>query len=249
MKKLTYTLLLGALWGGAVLGSFGAWADISHVSINQQQFVLGAYPKFKINIVAQDTQLDRVQFILSQRSGSERLMVRPLSDYLLEVTGIEDVTDPDAQLIVKEYQVNRWVDVERIALFDAQSADLTQVAAANSGLAQTGISRAGLSHTDAPLASSTMRSSGQLNPQSIEAHCQLNYKGGQTLWRLASQYSGQWNLSPYGAMLAIFDANPKAFNRGDIHGLRADVRLNCPSSEVKQRYLDAELAKQTFEAM
>ncbi|QYJ86494.1 hypothetical protein K0I73_01680 [Shewanella mesophila] len=234
MRTILYAILTTLL-----LVSYSSMAKVTHVSINQQQFVLGANPKLKVNIVTERSHLDKLQFIVEQQSGSERLMVSPINSFMLLLDGVEDVTDADAMLIVKEYQINQWQEVKRMRLFD--------------GVAVTKPIVKPLSNKDKSVnlakSKSVVAAQPILGGKLVEANCQLNYDGQQTLWRIASVYAKEWHLSTYGAVLAIFDANPNAFSKGKINNLRADVVLDCPSLPVKQRYLDAKFAKQTFDAM
>ncbi|QYK01117.1 hypothetical protein [Shewanella psychrotolerans] len=243
MRTILYAMLTTLL-----LVSYSSMAKVTHVSINQQQFALGANPKLKVNIVTERSHLDKLQFVVEQQSGSERLMVSPINSFMLLLDGVEDVTDADAMLIVKEYQINQWQEVKRMRLFDGATLTkplatpldkkLTKPTVVNDNLVSTAVNPTGVV-TAKPL----------LDNNLIEPNCQLDYDGKQTLWRIASMYAKAWQLSTYGAALAIFDANPKAFSKRKIDKLRADVVLVCPSLLVKQRYLDAKFAKQTFDAM
>ncbi|WP_050774354.1 hypothetical protein [Shewanella benthica] len=102
------------------IGVGDAAAQITHVSINEQQFILGGYPKFRLNIVSQDVSLYKMQFVVRQTSGEERLMVKPINNFLLLVIGVEDVVDPRATLVFREYRVNKWRDVKVFSLFEGQ---------------------------------------------------------------------------------------------------------------------------------
>ena len=225
------------------LVSYSSIAKVTHVSINKQQFALGENPKLKVNVVTESANLDKLQFIVEQKSGSERLMANPVNSFMLLLDGVEDVTDADAILIVKEYQINQWQEVKRMRLFDG-------VAIAKP-IAKS-ISKAALvkdKSVNLAKPKSVVTAQPILEDSLVEANCQLSYDGQQTLWRIASMYAKEWQLSTYGAALAIFDANPKAFSKGKINNLRADAVLDCPSLSVKQRYLDAKFAKQTFDAI
>ncbi|MDX1280132.1 hypothetical protein [Shewanella colwelliana] len=234
MKTTLYISILAALLLCPL-----AWGKVSHVSINQQQFNLGASPRLKVNIVT-DTKFDKLQFVVEQRAGNERLMVNPINSFMLLLSGVEDVSDPDAQLVIKEYRVNRWYDVKRLALFSGKT---IAVAPSEQNLkapvqAQSNPAATGGAELKPNLASEAM----------VDTGCMLDYSGKQTLWRLGSRYGGVWQLNTYGAILAIFDANPKAFSGGDINRLRADAKLACPSEALKQGYRDAKLARQIFES-
>ncbi|WP_417760932.1 hypothetical protein [Shewanella sp.] len=92
-------------------------ADVAHVSINLRMFDVGKLPLLKINIVSNVTDTDRFQFIMHQASGDERLMVSRINDFMLLVQGIDEVTDKQAVLQVKEYRDNYWMDVATLPLF------------------------------------------------------------------------------------------------------------------------------------
>ncbi|MCG9748004.1 FimV/HubP family polar landmark protein [Shewanella sp. Isolate8] len=250
MKRVQYLVMLClVLVSQAGLMSQSAWAKLTHVSINQRLSDLGQRPTLRVNIVAQSVNLDKVQFIVEQRSGSERLMVKPMNTYMLLLSGVEDVRDSEAELVVKEYQVNNWQEVKRMPLFDAgmrsASAD-KRVKAAKSNESVKAIAKASrIADARQPMAALGTVDAGDR----VQPGCLLDYAPPQTLWRLGSAYAKQWELSTYGAMLAIFEANPRAFNGGKINGLRADVTLKCPSAALKQKYLSAEAARVTFEAL
>lgn len=110
---------LGLLMVLALTFTQQALANITHVSINQRLFDVGKLPLLKMNIVSNIKDSKRFQFLLQQQSGSERLMVNRINDYMLLVQGVEEVTDADALLLVQEYRDNYWYDVARLPLFAA----------------------------------------------------------------------------------------------------------------------------------
>lgn len=218
------------------------------------QFNLGLNPKLKVNIVTDQPSVDKLQFVVAQQSGQERLMVTLVNNFMLQLTGLEDVTDANAELIVQEYHVNQWREVKRITLFDATHAARVPAKSKPSITAKPLVASNALSsESPKPLKAQSKAlknaQQGDVAADLVQADCELNYDTQQTLWRIGSAYAKPWQLSPYGAMLAIFEANPKAFNQGKIHGLRADVVLRCPSLNVKERYRDAKQAQQMFESM
>ena len=256
MKRVQYLVMLClVLVSQAGLMSQFAWAKLTHVSINQRLSELGQRPTLRVNIVAQSVNLDKVQFIVEQRSGSERLMVKPMNTYMLLLSGVEDVQDSEAELVVKEYQINNWQEVKRMPLFDAgmrsarvdkpSKPDKSVKAAKSNKPVKAPAQPSRIADIRQPMAAlGTVDAGDRVLPG-----CQLDYAPPQTLWRLGSAYAKQWELSSYGAMLAIFEANPRAFNGGKINGLRADVTLKCPSAALKQKYHSAEAARVTFEAL
>ncbi|RTR31254.1 hypothetical protein [Shewanella atlantica] len=252
------------------LGASFAHAQISHVSINQQLFGLGDYPKLRVNIVSGHENLDKMQFIVRQSSGDERLMVKPINNFMLLLTGVDDVVDPSAQLIVKEYRVNQWHLVKTLPLFsDEQIAKgISDKTKAKSELKPESKSKTKQKQVEqkAEFKSDVVVSTKKAKPASAvllamqtsndskvvdltEDNCVLEYGGNQTLWGIGTQYSQEWEMGTYGAILAIFEANPKAFNKGEISGLRADVILHCPSVSLKEKYRDNRTAKRIYEKL
>ncbi len=197
-----------------------SFAQVTHASVNKLMFELGAAPVLKLNIVSHDVYLDQLQFIVVQKNSSERLIVHPLHGFLIQLIGFDNVTDKNAQLIVRRHIGNRWHEIKRLHLFDG-----TEVVRPRK-----------------PLSVPTVVAKTNLD-SSNDASCILDYQGKQTLWRLGLRYASLWEVNVYSSMLAIFEANPKAFNHGDIHGLRADVRLYCPSADIINKYHDANKAK------
>ncbi|RTR40454.1 hypothetical protein EKG38_00585 [Shewanella canadensis] len=248
-----------------LLGASHAHAQITHVSINQQLFGLGDYPKLRVNIVSGHENLDKMQFIVRQTSGDERLMVKPINNFMLLLTGVDDVVDPSAQLIVKEYRVNQWQLVKTFPLFSdeqiakgfsaktqpkpkAKQKQVKQKTEIKSDVAaSTNSTQNAKPASAALLAAQTSNSSTVVDL--TQANCVLDYDGNQTLWRIGTQYSQEWEMGTYGAMLAIFEANPRAFNKGEISGLRADVTLLCPSVPLKEKYSDNQTAKRIYEKL
>jgi len=56
-------------------------------------------------------------------------------------------------------------------------------------------------------------------------------KADDTLWSLASRYRPDENVSVQQMMLAMLNANPEAFNEGNVNGLRRGAVLQLPSRE------------------
>ncbi|MCL1125921.1 hypothetical protein [Shewanella surugensis] len=79
--------------------------------------------------------------------------------------------------------------------------------------------------------------------------CPILVAQDETLWKIDLRYHAQWEVGLFGGALALFDANPRAFNKGSIHGLKAGARLMCPSIAILAKYQDESLAEKTFLAM
>lgn len=354
MTKIAKSLGLFAL-----MCSVCVQAQVSHVSINSRMFELGAYPKMRVNVIADNQDMTRLEFAVQQSGGEEKLMAEQLNRFLVLLTGVEDVTDPKARLLVREYRVDRWYEVKNLPLFDnassaessvsqakaavvksskAAKAETTQLAASAAKSDKTIVkstkvvqevnlvtaeadvapvvpvasvvvaavtvndaaaprasgftfpedkpdakaSSASSASTEPSLAkSSTEPSAAQVssaNADMVKAdksingidvseaktaevtkiasstnanatnsgECMLDYHN-ETLWRIANRYAPEWKVSVYGAMLAIHDANPKAFSKNRINALKKDATLYCPSAEILSRYPDAQAAKTSFE--
>lgn len=346
MTKIAKSLGLFALVCSAVQ------AQVSHVSINSRMFELGAYPKMRVNVISDSQDMTRLEFALHQSTGEEKLMVEQLNRFLVLLTGVEDVTDPKARLLVREYRVDRWYEVKNLPLFDntssatssvsqaktavvksskAAKAETSQLAAssaksdkttvkstkvvqevnlvtaeadvapvivaavtanvaaprasgftfpedkpdakassasslstepsiakpstepsaaqvssANADMAKADKSINGIDVSEAKTAEVTKIASSTNANATSSGECMLDYHN-ETLWRIANRYALEWQVSVYGAMLAIHDANPKAFAKNRINALKKDATLTCPSAEILARYPDAQAAKASFE--
>ncbi|MFV0511457.1 MAG: FimV/HubP family polar landmark protein [Shewanella algae] len=283
-----------------------ARAETAHVSINQRMFELGHLPLIKVNVVADSEDMTRLEFIVRQQGAAEKLMVQPINRYMVLLLGIDEVTDKQAELLVREYRINRWHELKRLPLFDTSvpvalrsnrarvfaeqmPTESPQVAVSTQAIENKAIENKTIEARAAPatvVSSKVMPPSavqaqrvkevdgqGDGEPQSLGVHsasqavaapgrqvkalpiasrepgCMLDFDGTETLWRVASRYAQSSHTHVYGAMLAIFDANPKAFSRGDIRNLRSDAKLHCPSSSLLRSYGDKTAAKEKFEQM
>ncbi|MCL1075305.1 hypothetical protein [Shewanella dokdonensis] len=240
-----------------------AQAEVTHVSINQRLFDLGKLPLIKVNIVAAPTDPDRMQFILRQKSGEEKLMVQPINNYLLLLMGLDEVTDADALLLVQLYQTNQWQEISQLPLFaktvpvgnppDPARFSMYRNPVKPSVLPPSEIVPATEVVPPAPMPAS--RAPEPVAPpkkavtEIASAQCLLDYHGTETLWHLASRYAKQWRTHVYAAALAIMEANPKAFVKGKPGNLRSDAQLHCPQPAQWQSYQDKALAKEKFEAL
>lgn len=267
--------LLGLL---ALMCSATVVAQVSHVSINSRMFELGAYPKMRLNVITDNQDMTRLEFVVHQSTGEEKLMAQQLNRFLILLTGVEDVTDPKALLLVREYRVDRWFEVKSLPVFGADKTPEPQVAEPKLASTQTAkpvvgstakTTLAAESTTVAPIATTTntasspkgqstlmdapLTSTPHSNPKPSPStalaseECVLNYAANETLWRIANRYAAQWEVNVYGAMLAIYDANPKAFAKNKINALKKNATLYCPSKEMLTRYADAGEAKAIFE--
>jgi len=324
-------------------------AQVSHVSVNSRMFELGGYPKLRVNVIADNQDMSRLEFVVQQAGSEEKLMVEALNRFLVLLTGVEDVKDDKAKLLVREYRLDRWYEVKSINLFGEAkptSAALTAKAASGSkntttALVQkradkvnaqsvkvaaestreleakpvTAVIAAVNTHVDTkprvpaaevvtgfkfpevaneqntpvteikpvvkisePVAAKTTpvetvvpetvmsevvatetakTTHSELKANAVETsptasqtpeHCQLTYLAGETLWRIANRYANDWDVSVYGAMLAIYEANPAAFSKNKINALKSNAALSCPSKMILAQHANAKEALAMFEA-
>ncbi|MFP8845348.1 FimV/HubP family polar landmark protein [Shewanella baltica] len=337
----------------ALVCSAPSMAQVSHVSVNSRMFELGGYPKLRVNVIADNQDMSRLEFVVQQAGGEEKLMVEELNRFLVLLTGVEDVKDDKAKLLVREYRLDRWYEVKSINLFgeakptsaalsmsaasgskntttalvqkradkvNAQpvkvAAESTRVleakpataviAAANTHVdthvntkptvpapevvtgfkfpeaaneqntqvaevkpvaknsepvavkttpAETVVTETVMSEVVATETAKTTHSELQVNaaetsPTASQTpeHCQLTYLAGETLWRIANRYANDWDVSVYGAMLAIYEANPAAFSKNKINALKSNAALSCPSKMILAQHANAKEAQAMFEA-
>lgn len=221
-------------------------AEVSHVSINQRLFELGGYPKLKVNIVSSHKNPNKVQFFLRQSVGEERLVAKSLNSFSLLVSGVEDVVDNEAVLVVKEHRINRWREVSVLSIFNAETVDSQTV---NKVTSKPVPVKTQQPVKDSKEIVSTRTASTATVKVNIKDNCNIGFNGSETLWRIGLRQSKAWNISTYGAMLAIFDANPRAFRKSSINGLRADAKLQCPSQAILDQYSDAVTAEELYDSM
>lgn len=233
-----------------------ARAETAHVSINQRMFELGHLPLLKVNVVADSEDMTRLEFIVRQQGAAEKLMVQPINRYMVLLLGIDEVTDKQAELLVREYRINRWHELKRLPLFDTSVPVALRSNRARVFAEQMPSESPQVAVSTQAIENKTIEARAAPGPQvktlpiaSREPGCMLDFDGTETLWRVASRYAQSRHTHVYGAMLAIFDANPKAFSRGDIRNLRSDAKLHCPSSSLLESYGDKTAAKEKFEQM
>ena len=333
----------------ALVCSAPSMAQVSHVSVNSRMFELGGYPKLRVNVIADNQDMSRLEFVVQQAGSEEKLMVEALNRFLVLLTGVEDVKDDKAKLLVREYRLDRWYEVKSINLFgeakptsaaltakaasgskntttalvpkraDKVNAQPVKVAAESTRVLEakpaTAVIAAANTHVDTkprvpaaevvtgfkfpevaneqntpvteikpvvkisePVAAKTTpvetvvpetvmsevvatetakTTHSELKANAVETsptasqtpeHCQLTYLAGETLWRIANRYANDWDVSVYGAMLAIYEANPAAFSKNKINALKSNAALSCPSKMILAQHANAKEAQAMFEA-
>ncbi|MGI2132856.1 FimV/HubP family polar landmark protein [Shewanella baltica] len=348
----------------ALVCSAPSMAQVSHVSVNSRMFELGGYPKLRVNVIADNQDMSRLEFVVQQAGSEEKLMVEELNRFLVLLTGVEDVKDDKAKLLVREYRLDRWYEVKSINLFgeakptsaaltakaasgskntttalvpkraDKVNAQPVKVAAESTPVVEakpaTAVIAAANTHVDTkptvpapevvtgfkfpeaaneqntqvaevkpvvkisePVAAKTTpvetvmsesvavkttpvetvvpetvmsevvatetakTTNSELKANAAETsptasqtpeNCQLTYLAGETLWRIANRYANDWDVSVYGAMLAIYEANPAAFSKNKINALKSNAALSCPSKMILAQHANAKEAQAMFEA-
>ncbi|MFC1520205.1 FimV/HubP family polar landmark protein [Pseudomonadota bacterium] len=231
------------------LFSFSAQAALSHISINSRHFKLDQHPQLKLNIVAANDDLSRLSFHLRQTVGAnevvEELMLQPVSRFMLYAIGVDDVSDPNAKLIVSEYKGNSWQQYAVLSVFDAPYIK-------PNGRSDIKIDAA-KALKKVPLAATTAEKDPIIvtasNNSNNSQACMVERNNTETLWGIASRYATSWNTHVYGAMLALYEANPQAFSQQKIHLIKQDVPLRCPTKVQLNQYITKADAKLEFESI
>lgn len=200
-------------------------AKIEHISLNERLFEVGKLPMVKLNIVTSSLDISNLEFILVQKDNEEKLIVQQLNQFSLLLMGLDKVTDVNAKLIVRQWQL-----IKDIELFDKGYIDQYLVTY-ESKQEKTNMS---------PLMT------GKANMAQNAESCLLEFDGNQTLWRLGLKYAKLWETSNYTAMLVIFYQNPQAFTKGEINRLRKDAVLICPDGKFFTIYADPVKAKNLY---
>jgi hypothetical protein len=205
----------------------------------------------------------------------EKLMIQPINNYLWMVTGTENVTDKNALLVIQQYRRNTWHTYLELALFSAplsnnsanlvrspaitQSMDSVKAQAAqnaassvtalvnNNQTARNDQAKKAKKKLSAALTNEAEVKSQTQNVAQAKGICTLPYTQGESLWRIASHYALSWQINVYGAMLAIYNANLKAFADEDVQGLMKGAVLICPTAKELSQYVDKTIDQLKFE--
>jgi len=254
-------------------------AQVNHVSINSRQFELNSVPRLKVNVVAQNDDVSQLVFYIRQRQDGEielqTLTVTSINHFLLQLNGSRIISDPQAQLVITEdtetgaallgieavfaapFTVNSATlvaEVENQAALPGASHSVVSVASAEqhapASRVSTASTRAPTATSQAPTATSqASRPTASIMDSAQQATCLIERDNSDTLWGIANRYKEQWHTSIYGAMLAIFEVNLRAFSKQNIHLLHKDVPLHCPSAAVLAEYNNKEVDRKVFEAI
>ncbi|MGI2260239.1 hypothetical protein [Shewanella sp. GXUN23E] len=231
-----------------LLGCFPAafvQAEIKHISLNKLQFTRGEAVDMRINLVAEPRDINRLEFVLFQASGPEKLMVKQESSYLLRLLGFEPVNDPNAYIGVRVYIIDRWQPLTQLSLFPG--GQLPEMADNMLPLSPDEVTLISDSPSgrDNGIVGDPVRSENDPGAQ----NCTIDYTPGETLWRIGNRYARQWNTHVYGAILALYETNKKAFYRNNINWLKDGASLGCPPPGLWDSFGDKAQARRTFEQL
>ncbi|MDP5147720.1 hypothetical protein ORI98_14865 [Shewanella sp. ULN5] len=231
-------------------------AEVSHVSINSRQFAINQAPSLKVNFISKHKDLNQFYFTIKQGSGQHAveltLTASRINPYLIHLQGDGLIMDRQAKLIVSIFRNADWLQIASLPVFDAplsnNAAELTSgVNLDNSLLKQKKTGMANSVKPSVAIEDSPLKKVMQL--PTIVPDCLVNNSDNETLWKIANRYKLQWNTNVYGAMLAIFEVNTKAFSKQRIHLLLKDASLNCPAPHILAQYNDVSADRRTFEAL
>ncbi|NKF52332.1 LysM peptidoglycan-binding domain-containing protein [Shewanella sp. WXL01] len=278
MKAFAALALLVTLVFGTTATAF---AEISHVRIDSNQYEAGSLPTIYVNVETEHKDVSRLNFYLRQiYRGTiilEKLEVLTSTGTRIALKGKEPIQDPNATLIVSEYRHSKWQQYKPVPVFDdndfynkskavakktmkatkpkpvvtAQAkpqpkpqAEPQAKSKSETLVADSSKKPAKRTYSSQPV---VVASTGAAMSDDNLAGCEVLRDDGDTLWRIAAKNQRVWNTNTFGAMLAIHDANPQAFKRGEIAHLRADVELECPTQSILDNYVDVNADKRSFD--
>lgn len=244
MKGVKLLVILALLAAGQVSAVV---AEVSHISIDTAAFERGKLPTLTVNVVTEHHDLSRLTFYLRQIYQDnivlEKLDVERQGNDVFLLNGKEQLRDPDAALIVSEYRNAKWQQYSPVPLFSPvlQASNHHPVAIKKMKLpAASTPSQVTMSRVvdSTPVLSQT---------QELLEGCNILKQPDDSLWKIAVRYRKQWNSNIYGAMLALYQANPQAFSQGKISMLQLDSSLRCPPADILVKYQNVKADRVTFD--
>ncbi|MGX9461685.1 FimV/HubP family polar landmark protein [Shewanella sp. A14] len=220
-------------------------AQVRHISIDSMPFESGALPKITVSITTEQHDLSQLTFYLRQIYQDnivlEKLDVERRDQDVFVLSGTEKIRDQDAALIVSEYRNAKWLQYSPVGLFPQAVTPSQYQPVAIKTMKSSSV---GVSTQATAYASAKTPVSGIPNKPK---RCQIPQQPNDTLWQISLRYRKQWGTNVYGAMLAIYQANPSAFYQGKINLLQLGSVLRCPSMEIRSRYQHAAVNKALFD--
>ncbi|MGI2173872.1 FimV/HubP family polar landmark protein [Shewanella ulleungensis] len=225
-------------------------AEVSHISIDTAAFEQGQLPRLTVNVVTEHHDLSRLTFYLRQIYQDnivlEKLDVERQGNDVFTLSGKEQLRDPDSALIVSEYRNAKWQQYSPVPLFNqlSQTSSHQPVAIKKMKL-PTSLS------SSAPQVAEITRVVAKTPvlaaTQELLEGCNILKQPNDSLWKIAVRYRKQWGSNIYGAMLALYEANPQAFYQGKISLLQLDSSLRCPSANILVKYQNVDADRATFD--
>ncbi|QIR13354.1 FimV/HubP family polar landmark protein [Shewanella aestuarii] len=269
MKAFQVCFALASFAMGALSSSVNA--DVSHIGIETMDFEAGELPKLNVNVVSDHNDLTLLSFYIRQKYKNtvvlEKLLVDDHKQNTFILRGQEKIIDPNSTLIVSEFREGKWQQYSPVTLFNKKFTvqnDGTQASmpVAIKTLKSSPAYKQRYQATAKEAANQPSYSSSQsyfddkasnhpknqTYPQANYA-CAINKSSEDTLWTVASNHAKKWGTNVFGAMLAIYEANPQAFVKNNIQKLKSDSQLNCPTEDVLAQYQDANQDKAKFDAV
>ncbi|GGB62896.1 hypothetical protein K8B83_04140 [Shewanella inventionis] len=241
-------------------------AEVSHISIETAAFKQGQLPTLTVNVVTEHHDLSRLTFYLRQIYQDsivlEKLDVERQGSDVFTLSGKEQLRDPDAALIVSEYRNAKWQQYSPVPLFNpvspisdhqpvaikkmkspASSPIVAQAAPAKVAVQTTPINASVPTTTTKVVAQTPMLAA----TQELLEGCNILKQPNDSLWKIAVRYRKQWGSNIYGAMLALYEANPQAFYQNKISMLQMESSLRCPPASILVKYQNVAVDRATFD--
>lgn len=226
-----------------------AIAEVSHISIDTAAFEQGQLPTLTVNVVTEHHDLSRLTFYLRQIYQDnivlEKLDVERQGNDVFILSGKEQLRDPDSALIVSEYRNAKWQQYSPVPLF-------------NQVLPTSNHQPVAIKKMKLPTSSSSVQQVAEITrvvakapvlaaTQELLEGCNILKQQDDSLWKIAVRYRKQWGSNIYGAMLALYEANPQAFYQNKISMLQLDSSLRCPPANILVKYQNVDVDRVTFD--
>ncbi|WP_418357961.1 FimV/HubP family polar landmark protein [Shewanella basaltis] len=227
------------------------FAEVSHISIDAAAFELGQKPTLTVNVVTEHHDLSRLTFYLRQIYQDnivlEKLNVERQGEDVFILSGKEVLRDPDSALIVSEYRNAKWQQYSPVPLFN-QPLQISSHQPVAIKKMKSPTSAPTYNPAPRPALTTIVAHAPQLaSTQELLEGCNIIKQPNDSLWKIAVRYRKKWGSNIYGAMLALYEANPQAFYQGKISMLQLESSLRCPSADVLVNYQNVDADRVTFD--
>lgn len=249
-----------------------AVADVSHIGIEAMGFEAGELPKLNVNVVSDHNNLSLLTFYIRQKYKNtivlEKLIVDDHKQNTFILRGEEKIIDPNSSLIVSEYRNGKWQQYSPVSLFKGglepqtashQAAKPVAIKTMKSSNAykqrHQNVATQPQVKSDSRYSPAIANSSASTDNRysslaaTSQSDCTINKSVEDTLWKLGTSNAKQWGTNVFGAMIAIYEANPDAFVDRNIQKLMASSKLSCPSVETLAQFQSPNQDKLMFDAL